>query len=236
LPPAMMENWKAVTGPWMIKPAFEDASVGIDEDSVVRQEAEMDARIATARERFPTQPILVETFVDGREFNVSVLGAADGPRVLPPAEMTFRDYPPGKEKVMGYRAKWTPGTFEFTHTSRTFEFPAEDEPLLARIRAIAQQCWHAFDLRGYARVDMRLDQPGNIHVLEINGNPCLSSDAGLAAAATHAGFTPGALIELILEDSVCPNRGSEDVRIEARRETARVRAEGVRTAGVSSEQ
>jgi D-alanine-D-alanine ligase len=196
-------DWSAVPGPWIVKPGLEDASVGIDEESVVHDAAAARARVAYLREAFPGQPILVEQYIDGREFNISVMATPEGPRVLSPAEMRFVDYPPGKARVLGYRAKWTAGAFEFEHTERTFDFGPGDAPLLETMKDIARRCWRLFDLHGYARVDLRADKDSRPYVIEINPNPCLSPDAGFAAAVARAGIPPEVMARNILEDCVC---------------------------------
>jgi D-alanine-D-alanine ligase len=126
-----------------------------------------------------------------------------GVQVLPPAEMTFMDYPPGKERVLGYRAKWEPTAFEYEHTVRRFDFPPEESGLIEQMKQIARRCWALFDLHGYARADMRVDADSRIFVLEINANPCLDADAGFAAAVARAGISPAQMVQRILEDSVC---------------------------------
>jgi len=132
---------------------------------------------------------LAEAYIAGRELNLSLLDGADGPELLPPAEIRFDAYPPGKVRVVGYRSKWEEGTFEFANTPRTFEFPAQDAPLLAHLKELALQCWKLFGLRGYARVDFRVDGEGRPWILEVNANPCLSPDAGFYAATLQAGLT-----------------------------------------------
>jgi D-alanine-D-alanine ligase len=179
-----------IEGEWLIKSVWEHASIGLDEDSVLfgadrkRLLAEMDAR----REALGGA-CLAEAYIDGREFNLSLLEGADGPEVLPPAEICFDAYPPGKVRVVGYRSKWEEGTFEFANTPRTFEFPVRDAPLLAYLKEMALRCWNLFDLRGYARIDFRVDREGRPWILEANANPCLSPDAGFSAAAFRAGLT-----------------------------------------------
>lgn len=197
------DAWRQVPGPWILKPAMEDASIGIDEDSVVRDPAAVPAKLLALKSRFPHQAVLVERFVDGREFNISLLADDRGVQVLPPAEMTFIDYPPGKERVLGYRAKWEPTAFEFEHTGRRFDFPPEESGLIEQMKQIAKRCWALFDLHGYARADMRVDADSRIFVLEINANPCLTPDAGFAAAVARAGISPAQMVQRILEDSVC---------------------------------
>jgi D-alanine-D-alanine ligase len=179
-----------IEGAWLVKSVWEHASIGLDEDSVLfradrkRLFAEMDAR----REALGGA-CLAEAYIAGRELNLSLLDDADGPELLPPAEIRFDAYPPGKVRVVGYRSKWEEGTFEFANTPRTFEFPAQDAPLLAHLKALALQCWKLFDLRGYARVDFRVDGEGRPWILEVNANPCLSPDAGFYAATLRAGLT-----------------------------------------------
>jgi D-alanine-D-alanine ligase len=193
-----------VSGPWLVKSAWEHASIGLDEDSIIpeankgRLLAEMDAR----RDKLGGA-CLAEAFIDGREFNLSLLaGSTDpnhgpdsqqftrgkGPEVLPPAEIRFDAYPPEKVRVVGYRSKWEEGSFEFDHTPRSFEFPVTDAPLLAKLKELALRCWNLFDLRGYARVDFRIDREGQPWILEVNTNPCLSPDAGFRAATERAGL------------------------------------------------
>ncbi len=179
-----------IEGAWLVKSVWEHASIGLDEDSVLfgadrkRLFAEMDAR----REALGGA-CLAEAYIAGRELNLSLLDDADGPELLPPAEIRFDAYPPGKIRVVGYRSKWEEGTFEFANTPRTFEFPAQDAPLLAHLKELALQCWKLFDLRGYARVDFRVDGEGRPWILEVNANPCLSPDAGFSAATLRAGLT-----------------------------------------------
>ncbi|MGA2035451.1 MAG: hypothetical protein ABSG68_24650, partial [Thermoguttaceae bacterium] len=107
----------------------------------------------------------------------------------PPAEIDFSAFPPGKPRIVGHRAKWEADSFEYQGTPRRFDFPAEDRPLLDRREELARACWRLFRLRGYARVDFRVDGRGQPWILEINTNPCLSPDAGYAAALAQAGIS-----------------------------------------------
>jgi D-alanine-D-alanine ligase len=116
--------------------------------------------------------------------------------------MVFVDYPPGKERVLGYRAKWDPTAFEYAHTVRRFDFLPHEAGLLERMREVALRCWTVFQLQGYARVDMRVDDEAHIFVIEINANPCLTPDAGFAAAVARGGISPVEMVQSILEDSV----------------------------------
>lgn len=188
-------------GVYVIKSAWEHASIGLDDDSIVsaRNEKKLHRIMKTKRECLGGD-CFAEAFIVGREFNLSLLAGPDGPELLPPAEIRFDDFPPGKHRVVGYRAKWDEDSFEYRHTPRTFDFPAEDAPLLARLADLAAACWRLFELKGYARVDFRVDETGRPWILEVNTNPCLSPDAGFYAAAKRAGLKFNAVIERIIAD------------------------------------
>ena len=190
-----------VPGLYIVKSVWEHASIGLDEDAVMPAERETDLRTALASRRDgPAGECFAEAFIEGREFNLSLLAGPKGPEVLPHAEIRFEDYPPGKVRVVGYRAKWREDSFEYRHTCRSFDFPADDSPLLNRLAEAALKCWRLFSLKGYARVDFRVDPSGRPWILEVNTNPCLSPDAGFHAAAERAGLTFNRVIRRIVDD------------------------------------
>ena len=188
-----------VPPPWILKPACEDASIGLEGNPVCATREEALARGAGLARRFPGQPVLVEHYLPGRELNVSLLANGDRVEVLPIPEILFEGFPEGMPRVMGYDAKWTEGSFAYIHTVRHFPEGEEDACLLAKVREIALACWRICGLAGYARVDLRLDENGIPHVLEVNANPCLEAGAGLMAAAGKAGLSAGEVVRRILE-------------------------------------
>lgn len=197
--PALFEDDPAGSTRWIVKSVWEDASIGIDAHSIVgtaRCATEMAARAA----RFGGE-WFAEGFVDGREFNIAVLGSARGPRVLPIAEMCFIDFPAHMPRIVDYAAKWDESSFAYHNTRRSFEFPASDAGLLGRLEALALRCWQVFGLAGYARVDVRVDADGKPWVLELNANPCLAPDAGFTAAAERAGMDYTALVGCVIESA-----------------------------------
>jgi D-alanine-D-alanine ligase len=187
-------------GRWIVKPIWEHASLGMDDAAVFTASSVQEViRRVNGRARATGRPHFAEEFIAGREFNLSVLtDARGGPQVLPPAEIDFSAFPPDKPRIVGHAAKWRADSFEYQQTPRTFELPAADSRLVARLTSFAKECWRVFDLRGYARVDFRADDAGQPWILEINANPCLAPDAGFAAALDRAGIKPSDALSRIV--------------------------------------
>jgi D-alanine-D-alanine ligase len=185
----------------IVKSVWEHASFGLDAESVVATGEEAVARIDKRARQFGGQ-WFAERFIEGREFNVALLASKAGPEVLPIAEMQFIDFPEDYPRIVGYAAKWEPQSFAYQYTRRRFPEPETEPELLATLTRLALNCWNAFGLNGYARVDIRVDNAQRPWVLEVNANPCLAPDAGFAAAAAKRGLTLTEVIRRILDD--CP--------------------------------
>ena len=184
------DDCRTLRFPVILKPQFQDASIGIDQESVITEPALLPASLREFYGRYG--PIVVEEYIDGREFNISLFGA-DPPELMPIAEIDFSGFPNNLYKIVGYRAKWAPESIEYRESKRIFpSLPATMEKELA---AVASQCYLLFGLRDYGRVDLRLDAGGRPYVLEINANPCLSPDAGFPAAVQKSGRNYQAMIE-----------------------------------------
>lgn len=187
-----------VPPPWILKPAREDASLGLDGEPVARTREMALTRAALLRSRFPGQPIVLEHLLPGREFNVSIIEINGHPQVLPVAEMDFDGLPPDAPRIVSYEAKWNEGHDAYTGTVRSFPDEKVDDDVLARVRKVALRAWEVTGITGYARVDIRLDENGVPCVLEVNANPCIAPDAGFVAAAARAGMSPGDVVAHIV--------------------------------------
>lgn len=198
-PDWILPGESAHDGTWIVKSVWEHASVGLDSGSVVGAE-----KVATTLDERAAQfggDWFAEHFVDGREFNVSLLGGPrhrHEPEVLPIAEMNFVGFPAGVPQIVDYAAKWDENSDAYRNTVRGFELPEDDEALLADIAGIARACWQCFGIEGYARVDFRIDESGRPWVLEVNCNPCLTSDAGFMAAASRGGLSQQQVVMRLL--------------------------------------
>jgi D-alanine-D-alanine ligase len=192
--------------PCIVKSATDHASIGIDDASVLHNKADWQRWVvATDKER--RSGMFAEAYIHGREFNISFLQRSSGIlEILPCAEIVFNEFPEGKPCIVGYAAKWEHETFEYQHTQRIFPSESNDAALRGSLVAVARSCWTLFSLTGYARVDFRVDKGNNVQVLEVNGNPCLSPDAGFFAACSKAGMTFDAMVNDIVSVALLNTR------------------------------
>jgi D-alanine-D-alanine ligase len=185
---------------FIVKSMWEHASYNLDDDEILPgDDPERIWKVLEERAPRLGGTCFAEAYVEGREFNLAIIDKPGGPDFLPPAEIVFEDYPEGKLKIVGYRAKWTEDSFEYNHTPRRFDFPPGDAPLVARLRETALRCWDLFAVRGYARVDFRVDAEGTPWILEVNANPCINPDGGFVAAAREAGFGYTDIVRRLLD-------------------------------------
>lgn len=192
--------------PIIVKPLHEDASVGISADSVVSDLDALRARVDYVVKTYG-QPALVESYIAGRELNVAVFGN-DAPEVLPISEIDFTLIPKGQPKIVSYKAKWIEDSPEYRGTSPIC--PAKLEPEVeARVRATALKAYRLVGCRDYARVDIRLSRGKVPYVLEVNPNPDLSPDSGLARSAGVRGWAYNDLMQRIVEMALARRRARD---------------------------
>jgi D-alanine-D-alanine ligase len=186
------EKLVSVGYPAICKPAAEDASIGIEQRSVVRSGRALQSRVDAMHERW--DEVIIQRFVDGREVNVGIVDD----EVLPVAEINFGEMPRGMWKIVSYQSKWITGSEEDIGAKPTC--PADLPNSLTReLQSIALAAWKAVGGRGYGRVDFRIDRDGRPWLLEVNPNPDIAQDAGLARMARAAGMDYNMLIRRICE-------------------------------------
>jgi D-alanine-D-alanine ligase len=190
--------------PLIVKPPQEDASLGITSKSVVRDVKELFGTMDALQREFQS-PVLVEEFVEGREFYVGVLGN-ESPVGFPVIELDFSAFPADRPRVASFEAKWGEGgTGDAAETGEEFAgtksiFPADLTPeLTERMQAVAVEAFNALRLRDYGRVDLRVTPAEEIYVIEVNPNCYLERSGEFARAAAEHGLEHGALVARIAE-------------------------------------
>ncbi|MFA6596914.1 MAG: ATP-grasp domain-containing protein [Ignavibacteriaceae bacterium] len=182
--------------PIIVKPAFEDASVGIDYNAVVHNKAELNAKINYIFGEFK-QAALIEEFIDGRELNVAVMGD-ENPVVLPISEIDFSAMPDHFPNIVSYQAKWDP-LHEAYHKTIPICPSILPKKIQAKAEKIALTAFKAMGVRDYARIDMRLSKDNELFVLEVNPNPDLTEGAGFMRSVEAAGIEYDEMLEKIIQ-------------------------------------
>ena len=182
--------------PAIVKPAAEDASVGIDAGAVCTTRKALRQRVSQMLEQF--EEVIVQEYVAGREFNVGFVGS----RMLPISEIDFAGMPEGSWPIVTYAAKWVAGSPDDLGTTPVCpaRIPAD---LARRIGQVARLAWEEMaGAEGYGRVDLRLAENGQPCIIEVNPCPDLSSDAGLARMARAAGWDYTELVMQIVDEAM----------------------------------
>lgn len=191
---AILNGWRRY--PALVKPATEHCSFGITREAVVDTPQQLKDRVQYVLDTWKC-PALVEDFIDGTEYNVSIWGADDDLTVLPLGAIDYSVFPDYHDRLCTFDAKWNPATEAFQRTE--VHCPAEVDPLLKRrIERVALKAYRALHLRDYGRIDLRVRQ-GVPYVLDINANPDVTTDGGFARSARMAGFDYGQAMAHILK-------------------------------------
>jgi D-alanine-D-alanine ligase len=196
--------------PLIVKPTSEDASIGIDKDSVVGSVKELMQRIQYVQEEFES-PALIEEYIEGREIYAAILGNQE-PEVLPLVELDLSRLPAGMPKVAGTEVKWEKDSEAYKSTKSA---PVEDldEETAERLAATALAVYRTLSLRDYARIDMRLTGKGEVFVIEANPNPWLSSNSEFFIAARKSGRSYADMIGEIVHLARSDRRRRDRVRM-----------------------
>jgi D-alanine-D-alanine ligase len=177
-----------LTWPVIVKPALEDASVGVDHGSVIADQEQLEARVARLVHDYGP-PVLVEEYIAGRELNVAVI-QTPALCTLPISEIVFTNEGPGRWPIVTYDAKWRRGSADYEGTP--VRCPADVSPRLAKyLTDVAIRAFRLLDCRDYARVDFRVRPDDSAYLLEVNPNPDFGPDGGLARGLELAGIGHG---------------------------------------------
>jgi D-alanine-D-alanine ligase len=181
--------------PLFVKPLTADASIGIDNGSLVRESTALMKRVIEIHEKI-NDSALVEEYIEGRELYVGVLGNRE-PVAFPPVEVDFSGLPEGAPQILGKEAKWQPDSPEFKGTKSIL--PELPDELRAKLQKTALDAARAVRMRDYGRVDLRLTETGDIYVIEVNANCYLEKESEFAAAGKAMGLEFPQLVQKIVD-------------------------------------
>jgi D-alanine-D-alanine ligase len=188
-----MLHWD--TFPAIVKPAHEHFSCGITHEAVVHNFAELSRRILHIVETF-RQPVLVEDFIDGREFHVTVVGNGRL-QVFPIAEMDFSAIREDWGRLCTYDSKFDPESEDFQKIQVRLPASLSTQENL-ELERVAIAAYRATNCRDYARLDIR-QRDGEFYVLDVNPNADISPDTSVAASAALAGYSYGQFGSLLVK-------------------------------------
>lgn len=184
--------------PVIVKPVSEDASIGLSQNSVVTDYEELAEQVKLITTRYQ-QAALAEEFINGRELLVTVVGMNGDAKVLPFAEVVFGPHFENRFTLQTYDAKWDADSPDYKDSP--LKCPIENLPssVSKRVEEMCLRAFHLTGCRGYARIDLRLDENLKPYILEVNANPSLSNTEDSPVIMAHAaeGFTYPQLIDKI---------------------------------------
>ncbi len=187
-----IDDWDCF--PAIVKPSREHCSYGVTTDAVVTSPKELRDRIAYIIDAF-RQPALVEDFIDGREFHVSLWGNGNV-RMLPPAEMDFALFDDVRDRLCTYDSKFMPSSSHYVKIGLQLPAPLNDIEH-QRLKKTSILAYKSIGCRDYARLDIRL-RDGIFYILDVNPNSDVSAEASMACAAEYMGYTHGEMISHII--------------------------------------
>lgn len=192
LTPEEAEQWDLF--PAIVKPSFEHCSLTITEKSVVYDKSSLKEQILHVNNLLK-QPAMVEDFIDGREFHVSVWNN-EIPEMLPPAEMDFSAFSEARERLCTYDSKFRPGSLHYEKIETLIPAPLNEKEL-AKLEKAVMKTWREFGCRDYARFDFRL-RDDNFFLLDINPNNDISADTSFALAAEMKNYSYARMLKRIV--------------------------------------
>ncbi|MBW2972610.1 ATP-grasp domain-containing protein [Candidatus Woesearchaeota archaeon] len=185
--------------PLIVKPANADNSIGITNESVVTNKDELYRQLKKVVVD-ESRPALVEEYIEGDEYDVSILGNEDDVVVLPLSRSMFEDMPPGFWHIYPFDAKWggkggEPTAYDKIKVERPAKIPKK---MASLITEIALDTYNILDAHDYGRVEIRVDKDGNPYVIELNPNPSIDVGDCVPACAEVFGMSYADFIEKIL--------------------------------------
>jgi D-alanine-D-alanine ligase len=192
-----IEHAHDVSFPLIVKPVWEDGSIGIDVGAVVNSVKELMERVEYIQNEFDS-PALIEEYIEGREIYAAILGSYESAQALPLVELDLSKLPDGVPRIASYDVKFEKET-QVHKLTKSHLATDLDEETTKKLQEVGRAAYQAVKLRDYGRIDMRLTEKGEVYVIEANPNPWLSSKQEFAMAAKASGRSYTDLIGEIVE-------------------------------------
>ena len=186
--------------PLFVKSSTEDASLGISQASVVHDQKQLVKRVAFIHSRTQSDA-LIEEYIDGRELYVGVLGN-NNLETFPIWELDFSKMPSHAHRIATRKVKWDP-KYQKKNGITTALATALSSNLKQEIERGRKLSYRVLHMSGYARMDFRLTDKGEVFLLEANPNPNLSYGEDLAESAEMIGINYESLLSRIIDLGLC---------------------------------
>ncbi len=186
--------------PAILKPNYGDSSVGITKDAVVKDAQSLIDYLEILREKLPGIPVLIQEFLEGKEYSVSVVGNAGNYTILPVLEVDYSKLPREMPNILGYESKWLPESAYWNDIS--YKEAEIDEESRRKIVDASTKLFERTGCRDYARFDFRADREGTIKLLEVNPNPGWCWDGKLNLMAGFSNYSYEDLLRMILQSAM----------------------------------
>jgi D-alanine-D-alanine ligase len=186
--------------PLIVKPSREDASLGISRENVIEQREKLESVVQKLYLQY-RQPILIEEFITGREFSVSLLESKGTLQILPISELSFQGLDSDSPPLVSYEAKWIEESPEYKGTPSICPAPLT-EPAAKILSELARRTFRLLDGKDYGRVDFRMDPQWNPYVLEYNPNPDISPSAGFVRSLEAAKISYSEFLSILIQNNL----------------------------------
>ena len=186
---------KRLSFPLIVKSLTQEASIGISQASVVDSDEKLKERVQFIHESIGTAAI-VEQYIEGRELYVGILGN-QALQALPVWELFFTNMPEGAKRIATDRVKWSV-KYQKKYGIDSGGAKELTDAAAESIQHLCKRAFRALELSGYARIDLRLDESGNVWVLEANPNPQIARGEDFAASAEKIGLSYETVLQRII--------------------------------------
>jgi len=190
----IVKRSKRLQFPLLVKSISEEGSVGIARASIVNDDEKLAERVEFIHRQTNTHAI-AEQYIAGREIYVGVIGN-QRLQCYTPWELVIEKLPEGAPNIATSKLKWDPAYQE--KVGVVTKAADLDKKMREKIERLSKRIYRTLFLSGYARLDYRVTEDGQIFLLEANPNPQIANNEDFADSAKHCGVDYEALLQKII--------------------------------------